>query len=229
MIDRRDMLIAGTCAAALGAAEWLRPRRRLILLTQPLKDIIPSRFGEWQIAEGGDVVTPRTPGSLASRLYNDSLGRVYRNESSGRSVMMLIAHGASQDDQLQLHRPESCYPAIGFAVSNRRLTAVPVNRQTQIPAVSLTATAGDRVEDILYWARLGDALPRGAGEQRDVRLSQAMAGYIADGVLVRASWLRDGSTTDIAGLAGFFAEMLEAMPAAARPGLIGTTLAHGIA
>ncbi len=229
MIARRDMLIAGACAAALGTAEWLRPRRHVKLLTQPLADIVPTRFGAWRIGDGGDVIQPRTPGSLASKLYNDSVARVYRNDATGRSVMVLIAHGESQDDQLQLHRPESCYPALGFEVSGRHPADVPIGPQTGVPAMALTATAGTRVEDILYWARIGDALPRTAAEQRNVRLSQAMDGYVADGVLARASWLRDGETADVAGLSGFFTAMLTAMPAGARSGLIGTTLARAFA
>ena len=60
-------------------------------------------------------VAPETPDSLAARLYGETVGRIYRQQSTGDQVIMLMAHGDVESNELQLHRPEVCYPAFGFA------------------------------------------------------------------------------------------------------------------
>ena len=170
MIARREFLFAGGCAAALGTAEWLRPREMRLLLpaNEKITNIVPLHFGSWQAGGGGDIVLPDVKDSLASMLYSDRVARSYR-ETAGHTVhdvMLLIAYGRSQSDTLQLHRPETCYPATGFAVTFHQLTELPIADGVSLPAVMLTAEAGDRVEDIIYWTRLGEKMPRTLTEQR---------------------------------------------------------------
>ena len=142
--------------------------------------------------------------------------------------MLLIAYGASQSDALQLHRPEACYPAVGFSIAARRLSALAVGTTVSIPSVTLTAKAEGRSEDIVYWARLGELLPQTAAEQRSDRLATAMRGYVGDGVLVRASMVRLGEQPVYAMLDQFLAEMVVALPPVARPVLIGSTRAAAL-
>ena len=73
MIERRDMLIALACAGALATAEGLRPRHKLVRLREGAKltDIVPARIAGWAVGRGGDIVLPRTEGSLAARLYSE--------------------------------------------------------------------------------------------------------------------------------------------------------------
>lgn len=232
MIDRRDLVFGAGCALALGVAEALRPRRMLQLLKpgRKLSATIPSQFGAWQLGEGGDIVMPQTPGSLASRLYSDRVARSYRRTVPDlQDVMLLIAYGQAQSDVLQLHRPEVCYPAVGFSIAMRRLVALPLGPGVAVPAVMLTATAGDRTEDILYWTRLGEALPQTAGDQRVARLETAMKGYVADGVLVRASAARTSEEPKFDVLTGFLRGLVQATPDSGRAALIGTSLAAALA
>lgn len=231
MIDRRELIFAAGCAAALGTAEALRPRATLKLLPEGrrLDTLVPSRFGAWQVGEGGDIVLPQTEGTLASRLYSDRLARSYRRTvPSLDDVMLLIAYGAAQSDVLQLHRPEVCYPAVGFTVVARRLVALPIGGGAKVPAVLLTAEAGGRTEDIIYWTRLGEALPQTGGEQRWARLRNAMDGYVADGVLVRASATRTDAAPRFDALTQFLGDMTRAVSPAERPALIGTTAADAL-
>lgn len=193
---RRDLLITMLCAGSLGFAEWLRPREDRLLLPagQSLATIIPAHFGRWRIDPNGNIVMPPTEGSLADQLYDELLVRTYVNSADNLSpVMMLATYGRKQSDGLQLHRPESCYPAVGFAIVYRKLGVLAIDDGVEIPVVRLTAQLGERVEDIVYWTRLGESLPRSAGEQRRARLEAAMAGYIGDGVLIRASAVRTGT------------------------------------
>lgn len=227
MIDRRDMLAGLGCAAILGTAEWLRPRRRLVLMPQgaALVDIVPATFGSWSASESGDIVIPRTEGSLASQLYGDQLARSYSNSDNDLpDVMVLAAYGSTQNDALQLHRPEVCYPAIGFEIVERRFVTVKSMRATPIPAVALTAQAGDRLEDIVYWTRVGNDLPRTASEQRSGKLRAAIAGYIGDGVLFRASAVRQEDGRPLFDeLLGFLGELIDKLTPQGAVALLGRT------
>lgn len=231
MIDRRELIFGAGCAAALGSAELLRPRDKLVLLPagRKLAAVVPKQLGTWQLSQGGDIVLPQTPGSLASRLYSDQLARSYsRATPPAEDVMLLLAYGAAQSDILQLHRPEVCYPAIGFSIAMRRLTSLPLGNGVSVPAVMLTATAGGRVEDIIYWTRLGEALPQTASEQRWARLRNAMHGFVADGVLARASATRTGDQPLFPVVADFLRALVVGTEREGRPALVGTTVAAAL-
>ncbi|MEO8723320.1 MAG: exosortase C-terminal domain/associated protein EpsI, partial [Sphingobium sp.] len=155
----------------------------------------------------------------------ESLGK---DEAIRNPIMLLIAYGASQSDLLQLHRPETCYPAVGMAITARRFAQIALGARAHLPVVELTAESGGRIEDIVYWTRLGEYLPLTAGEQREDRLKAAMAGYIGDGILVRASILRadDTQPPEWDTVANFLAEMVGRISAPHHKALIGTSLAN---
>ena len=230
MPDRREFLIGGLGAGAFGIAEYLRPRRTVRLFAGlKLEDVLPRSFGRWQEHPGGAVLAPTTPDSLADRLYSATLSRVYYpSDESGPPIMLLIAYGGEQSDLLQLHRPESCYPAVGFGIAERELGSVPLGGEGRIPAVFLSAAGQDRLEDIVYWTRLGEELPRTAAEQRSDRLRAAMRGTIGDGVLIRASTLRFDEAPAWPYLSGFLSDMMHGLAPRARAGFVGTKLARTI-
>lgn len=229
MIHRRELLAGAACLTAVGASEWLRPRRVQRLMTAPSLDaVVPARFAGWAVGRDGELVVPETPGSLATRLYSERLARVYDPAGGGSPVMLLIAYGSAQTDLLQLHRPESCYPAVGFTIAGRQPMILPAGG-ARLPAVALTAEAPGRVEDIVYWSRLGDALPQSAGDQRSARLSASMDGVIPDGMLVRASAVRlPGAPAQTAHVERFLQDMLTAVRPAARAGFVGERYARAM-
>jgi len=229
-MDRRDFIIAGACTAALATAEYLRPRREVNLLHgSSLEPQIPSAFGNWRVDTGDEVIAPKVPGSLADKLYSAIVSHSYR-DTTGRlpSIMLLIAYGQSQSDLLQLHRPESCYPAVGFNITQRNAVSIPLPGAAALPSVAITAVAGPRVEDIVYWARLGEYMPQTAGEQRTDRLKTAIAGYIPDGILVRASALRGQEAPHHGDVATFLRDLVMAMAPDHRAVLIGQERAQAL-
>lgn len=230
MPDRREFMIGAMGAGAFGIAEYLKPRRTVRLFSGiTLEDAVPRSFGVWREHPGGAVVAPTTPDSLADRLYSATVSRIfYPVDERGPPVMLLVAYGGEQSDLLQLHRPEACYPAVGFAISQREMGSVALARGVSVPAVFLSAVGQDRQEDIVYWTRLGEALPRTAGEQRSDRLKAAMQGTIGDGILVRASTLRFSDQPAWPYLAAFLAELTRSLPAKAVPGFVGTERARAI-
>lgn len=227
MMRRRDLILAGLGVSAIGAAEALRPRRKLVLLKGgTLNDAIPAEFGAWA-SESADLVSPEQAGRLANALYSEMTGRAYYNKDTGDTVMMLLAYGDTQSDLLQLHRPESCYPAVGFTLELSQPTDVGVAPGVSIPGRRVVATLQDRRESILYWTRLGERLPRSGGDQRTARLLNAMDGYVADGVLARFSTVQEPDNA-FRGLERFVGELLRAMPRDKVQALVGTSIAQKI-
>ena len=114
-------------------------------------------------------------------------GRIYTDKANGDELMMLLAYGDTQSDDLQLHRPEVCYPAFGYAITQSASVVVPLVGGGAIPSRKLMAEGPDRREAILYWSRLGDYFPTTRREQHLDRTRTSLKGIIADGVLARFS------------------------------------------
>ena len=229
MIARRDIFIGGACLAAVGVAYGLEPRQRVSLLGQGmLEQILPTTVADWTSRDVGDLAAPATQDSLAAKLYGQLVQRVYQQASTGAEVMMLMAHGDSQTNELQLHRPEVCYPAFGFQLSGDKSAQILLARGVELPGRQLTANAPGRQENIIYWARLGEFLPISGNEQRLDRIRTAMRGVVADGLLARFSLLGSDPTAAFATLEGFVPQLLKAVAANRRPALVGTQIANAM-
>jgi EpsI family protein len=232
MIDRRDLIFGLGCAAAAGGALWMRPDNYLRLMpSEKLEKSIPESFGRWAIDRGLGVVLPPSEGSLADRLYDEIMARAYFQPAmpEARPVMCLMTYGARQSDALQLHRPETCYPAVGFQILMHRKTELVLRDGATLPTVELSARLGERIEDVMYWTRVGEDLPQDASDQRKKRLRASLAGDVGDGVLVRMSIARRADEPpSFAALEQFAREMLVAVKPATRRGLIGTKLAAAL-
>lgn len=224
MIGRRDVLFGGGLLLAAAGAAALTPRRHVVLLPQgrELEAMIPHRFAAWQSVPSDQFVLPKTPGSLADRLYNQTLTRLYQADGAP-PVMLVMAYGRIQNDLLQLHRPETCYAAVGFQISKSAEAHVDLGRGVELPVRELVASTDSRIEPILYWTRIGDTLPTTGSEQRLSRLQQQIAGIVPDGILVRISTVADADETIFAGLRGFAADLVAAVKPADRPALIGSS------
>jgi EpsI family protein len=204
MTSRREFLIGGACALTAGAAYAATPRDRMSLLGKAkLEDLVPRAFGAW------------------SELPSNS---VFVNYSDNTSVMALFAYGDTQSDQLQLHRPEVCYPAFGFAVIDSRAVDIGLANGAVIPARRLTAQSALRTEHVAYWTRIGEYLPQSGDEQRSAKLRTAFQGIIPDGILVRISNLQATPDEGFAVNARFAAQLIEAMPKQGLPALVGTQI-----
>jgi EpsI family protein len=231
MSSRRDLLIGAACLAGAGAAYSLVPRRHVPLLKpgRRLEQIVPAAFGGWTSRSVTDLVAPKEEGSLAAKLYGQTVGRIYSRPQEGVEIMMLLAYGDTQSDDLQLHRPEICYPAFGFAISQSAVLQLPLPGGGLLPVRRLVADAPDRRETIIYWSRLGEFLPLNRKQQQLDRLRTAMKGNIADGLLARFSVAGADPDAAVAALQSFIPPLVEAVAADSRKVLIGTQLAEGMA
>lgn len=228
--SRRDVMVGGALLAGAGAALAMTPRNRLTLM-QPgheLEDIVPKQLGPWSYAPSGGIVLPRDENGLAAKLYGQVLSRVYFSPTR-LPVVLVIAYGEVQSDLLQLHRPEVCYTAVGFEISDTQRADLTLAPGVTMPARELVARNEERVESITYWTRIGDDLPTSGSEQRMAKLRQQLDGYIADGILVRMSSPVDSSPAVREQLAEFARAIVAGLESADRPALLGRPLAARIA
>jgi EpsI family protein len=182
---------------------------------------IPSEFGQWKtLSESGVVLPP--PDALSDRLYDNLVTRVFAS-AEGAPVMMLLAYNNAQDGVLQVHRPEVCYPVGGYQLTETTQFDL-ATKHGPIPANFFTATGPDRVEQVVYFTRMGDAFPRSWLEQRVAVMKANLGGDIPDGVLLRVSSLGPDTQIAVDALTDFTSEFIDSCDPKLRRLLIGTTV-----
>lgn len=223
---RRDLLAGLVCLGAASAALALKPRRRTSLLgAKRLAEITPKTIRGWTSTDVGDLTASSNPDDLVNRLYGEVVQRIYRNQASGDEVMVLLAHGDSQTNDLQVHRPEECYPAFGYELSRDRSIELPIGNGATIPARQLLATAVGGSESVIYWVRMGEKLPNTERAQRVARLQTAIEGIVADGLLARLSVTTADQSAALAMIGGFVPALLSAVDPGNRAAFVGTARA----
>jgi EpsI family protein len=224
MTTRRDAMIGAACVLGAAAALLLKPRQFVSLMPpgKKLHDILPSGFEDWTSQDVSDLVAPETPDSLAARLYGETVGRIYQQKSSGDQVFMLMAHGDVQSNELQLHRPEVCYPAFGFTILESAPLQIPLAASIQIPGRRLVAHSSERQETIVYWSRLGQYFPTSVTQQRLERLQTAMQHYIPDGLLARFSVVGPDAVAALGVMTRFIPVLIAHVAVSQLGALIGT-------
>src|SRR3546814_14907185 len=91
--------------------------------------------------------------------------------------MLLMAYGSTQSDLLQLHRPETCYPAFGYRISRSAVASLDFSaRDLLVRELIVVGTA--RTESILYWTRERDALHKSNSAHRSGRLRMEMGVFL---------------------------------------------------
>jgi EpsI family protein len=178
------LMIAG---ARLALA--LKPTQRIADIGKKidLETIIPRQIGDWRIDSSLIPIEP-TPEekALLNKVYNQTLSRTYVNPA-GQRIMLSIAYSADQSDRsIDIHRPEVCYAAHGFAIRDE--TPGTLRTETgKLPVTRLLATRNDRIEPITYWLIVGDEGTRFGLKQKLAKIRDGLAGKVPDGLLVRIS------------------------------------------
>jgi EpsI family protein len=218
---RRELLIGGTLAGAALAAGALRfgSGAAVTHVQGQLDQLVPGRLGDWAQASFASVLIP-VGETAEERTYDDLITRFYQHPD-GTGIMLLIAYSASQAGETALHRPEVCYPAAGFDLSRAPDTWLSYP-PLRIAAATMTAVAPGRMEQLLYWSRVGHAFPTTSLDQRLTVLRQSLSGRLPDGALVRMSIISEDRTGALLRLKSFAGTLLNAGGADLRRLLIGT-------
>lgn len=190
-LGRREVILAGALLAAAGTAFAMTPHRRENYLgSEKLEALVPKAFAGWSFDTSSGLVLPPAD-QLRDQIYNQILARSYQH-ADGSQVMLLIAYNGSQDGTLQVHRPEVCYPASGFKLTQIEDRITPITSTIQIPSRYIVAETELRYEQLIYWTRLGNHFPRKWAEQKWAVMQENLEGLIPDGVLVRISVVTQG-------------------------------------
>jgi EpsI family protein len=186
MITRRNVITGIAMMGAGGVASARPPMPYAKKMAKGTIDkLIPAQIGDWTFETTSGLVLP-PPDATIDRLYDEVMTRVYVRPNSP-PIMFLIAYGSVQDGLLQLHRPEVCYPVGGYELSETRIAQFPIMPGNDVPIRTFTAASDSRVEQVMYWTRVGNVLPTSWGEQRWAVVEANLKGAVPDGILVRMS------------------------------------------
>jgi EpsI family protein len=179
------MIVASGLAIALTPSKHAVPEGAV-----DLERMIPKEFGAWKQVETGIIQMDLVPRDGAERTidqpYDQALTRTYvRND--GAVVMLALAYGRTQRQEVKVHRPELCYVAQGFEVHARSRVMVKLAHDLEIPAYRLLTQSRQRLEPVTYWIRIGDRITANAWESRFEIFRRGLQGRIPDGILVRTS------------------------------------------
>lgn len=214
-------------ALAVIVVPLITPELRPVAGVPQLAANVPASFGDWTLVETQqapiDVVANDGRGTL-QRPYDDVLMRTYQN-SKGESVMLALAYGREQRQDVKVHRPELCYTAAGFrVVSSREADFGPLRgTDSLVRGKRLYAEGRHGNEAVSYWIRIGGVYTENGWDIRRHIVEQGFQGKIPDGVLVRASRrvenLHDAEDAWPV-LEAFLEELVAALPAQTRTYLV---------
>ena len=207
--SRREFVVGGALAATAVGSYLITPRADPDRLQrgQSLERLVPTHIGQRRRSDLGTVLIPTGEGG-EKKSYDQVLTRYYTGNSVA-PIMLLIAYGSAQVGTTQLHRPEVCYPAAGFKLRSWPDVQLQI-LGTRIDARSMTALATGRVEQILYWSRVGPDFPTSSLSQRWATLRESLRGSIADGVLVRISTIDADRASALPALREFASDLVGA-------------------
>lgn len=177
-----------------------------------LEVLFPKQFGDWRVATNLPVVLPAPDvQDRLDRIYNQVLSRTYVN-SANEYIMLSVAYGGDQSDGTRSHRPEVCYPAQGFQITESRIGKIDAAGR-KIGARQLMAVLGGRQEPITYWMVVGGMVATSNREQKMAEIRYGLRGLIPDGLLVRVSSIDHDMNHGHATQARFVSDLAKALPA----------------
>jgi EpsI family protein len=195
-INRVQVLFASVALLASALlAQVLAPRELMARASASLDldKAIPRQFGGWTVVPNMSPVTPADPEGVvdtdadSSRIYSQEVGRGYVDRN-GNIVMLLVAYGPVQNYRLKAHRPEMCYTAAGFRVSEKHFSELAYSGGDHpLKFARLTAERESRFEPITYLMRVGNDITTGVVDRQIIRVKYGLRGLIPDGALVRIS------------------------------------------
>ena len=228
--DKRIVFIVAGILCASTIAWLLTPRARQHPFSPPLASLVPASFGEWnEIPLAAGTVDPRAelPGAIDREApYDDVLLRGYAN-GHGDVMVLALAYGKHQRQEVKIHRPELCYTAQGFEVLRHSPVDVRFPELAATPAqgARLLVRGADRVETVSYWIRIGKLYSRSPWRTRTHIFSEGLRGRVVDGILVRVSQMLPDTVSAtperFALQERFLGELVSALPVSSRALLIG--------
>ena len=220
---RKALAFLGASVASGAAAIAMVPRETEAQKTAsvPLETLFPTAFGSWTV---DPHVIPLEPGAdvrkALAESYDQTLSRTYVN-ARDYGIMLSVAYGGRRNQGLDIHRPEICYPAQGFALRREtRDTNIEFERQP-LRLKQLVAGSGSRNEPISYWLVVGRSVASFGYGHRIALLKYGLTGRVPDGLLVRVSSIDGDEQRAFDQQDGFLHDMLAALAPDFRRRVLG--------
>jgi EpsI family protein len=223
-----SLSLAALLVAAAASASWMTPKLAEITDAADLETTVPRAFGDWK-----ELPRPFAQVSLATgepdmdQPYDQTVMRTYVN-SRGEHVMLALAWGKRQRQEVKIHRPDLCYVAQGYEVKRLapvRFDGIAAPNGESVVGKHMFAEAPRYAEAVSYWIRIGTLFSEDALDTRLQILREGLKGRVPDGILVRAS-MRGSSKEQLASawpiLDSFLEELVEAVPKPARRMMLGS-------
>lgn len=214
-LTRRKFALGILFAGASGVAAARQPRTNVDYLGgNKLEQVIPKQIGRWSFVSSSGLVIPPED-QLVKATYSQLVTRVY-SDGVNPPMMLLVAQSASQTGILQIHRPEFCYSAGGYALSptETHMVSLPSG---QLPALKLAATNNGRTEQIVFWTRIGEHLPTSWTDQRLAVALDNLKGIIPDATMVRVSLVSNDQGSALAMIDQFVQALIQSVQPRLRP------------
>lgn len=189
-----------------------------------LNKIIPTTFGDWDQQQELEMILSPTAKAVAGKIYEQTLSRTYTNKH-GEQIMLTIAYGNNQRDGMQVHKPEACYPAQGFEITQSSGGYLTLTKSgSEIPVKRLVAVQGARHEPITYWITVGDQIAFGGLPWKLAQLKYGLTGKVPDGLLFRVSSIDGVYKHAFTTQSDFINDLFNAIPTADQIRLAGNNI-----
>lgn len=185
-----------------------------------LSALLPERFGDWHedVQPLAQLVNPQQKETL-DKIYSQVLTRSYIN-AAGYRIMLSVAYGIDQSDNMQVHKPEICYPAQGFQLWNTQRGSLHTEFG-DIPVRRLVTSLGPRHEPVTYWTTVGDNAVNSGLEKKLAEMRYRLTGKIPDGLLFRVSSIDGNDARAFSTQDSFVNQLMSATAREARTRLGG--------
>lgn len=188
----RSSVVAIALIGIASAGLLLRPSINAAMPDPNLEQAVPERFGEWRMLPNALVqASVVTKGATSTdQPYDEIVSRTYVN-ARGEMVMLALAYGKNQRQEVKVHRPELCYPAQGFKVLSLKSAAFAgvhskVSGQ-DVTGQRMVVDGRGNKEVVSYWIRIGDTYSSSPWRIRWQIMQEGLQGRMTDGILVRVS------------------------------------------
>ncbi|MER0216917.1 MAG: EpsI family protein [Nitrosomonas sp.] len=176
------MVSSGALTKALTPTKKIADQQERI----DLEIMIPAEFGDWRVDKSIiPLQVDAETQAMLDKIYNQTLSRTYVN-SIGERIMLSVAYGGDQSDNLAVHKPEVCYYAQGFEIMKTYADEL-LTQYGKLPIKRLLAVKGYRNEPITYWVTVGNKAVLPGIDEKLQQLKYGLTGNVPDGMLVRVS------------------------------------------
>jgi len=227
IVTRRAMIAGGLMAGVALAANSRRPAEAFRMIgEQRLDPLFPKRVADWTFERSDGLVLPSSE-ERSDHFYTKLITRYYGSPTQ-LPVMLLIAYSDTQDGTLQVHRPEACYPAAGYQLLREMIIPLSAGHGVTVPGHFISAESVSRVEQLIYWTRIGNDFPTRWWQQHWAVAKENLKGRVPDGVLIRLSTSAPDDRSALLLLRRFLAPFLETLSPSGRRLLLGARGGGGL-